>query len=125
MARVKGGITAAKRRRGILKMTKGYRFGRSTKVKQAKEAIFHAGKYAFAHRRDKKNDFRKLWNVRINAGLDTLGTITAAGKPLSYSKFIGSLNKAGIKVNRKMLSALAEHSPKTLERIVAKASLGA
>lgn len=124
MARVKGGVNSAKKRRGILKMTKGYRFGRSTKVKQAKEAIFHAGKYAFAHRRDKKNDYRKLWNVRINAGLDA-GKFEVGGKPLSYSKFIGSLNKAGIKVNRKMLSALAEHSPKTLERIVAKASLGA
>jgi large subunit ribosomal protein L20 len=123
MARVKGGVNSAKKRRGILAMTKGYRFGRSTKVKQAKEAIFHAGKYAFAHRRDKKNDYRKLWNVRINAGLDTLGTVVeATGKPLSYSRFIGALNKAGIKVNRKMLSALAEHSPKTLERIVAKVS---
>jgi large subunit ribosomal protein L20 len=117
MARIKGGVTAAKRRRGILKMTKGYRFGRSTKVKQAKEAIFHAGKYAFAHRRDKKNDFRKLWNVRINAGLDT-GAFEVNGKPLSYSKFIGALNKKGILVNRKMLAELAEKSPKTFERIV-------
>jgi large subunit ribosomal protein L20 len=122
MARVKGGVNSAKKRRGILAMTKGYRFGRSTKVKQAKEAIFHAGKYAFAHRRDKKNDYRKLWNVRINAGLDTLGTMTKEGKPLSYSRFIGALGKAEIKINRKMLSALAEHSPKTLERIVAKVS---
>jgi ribosomal protein L20 len=70
MARVKGGKTANKRRKNILAMTKGYRFGRSTKKAQAKEAIFHAGKYAFAHRRDKKNDFRRLWNVRINGGLD-------------------------------------------------------
>ena len=122
MARVKGGVNSAKKRRGILAMTKGYRFGRSTKVKQAKEAIFHAGKYAFAHRRDKKNDYRKLWNVRINAGLDTLGSMTKENKPLSYSRFIGALNKAEIKINRKMLSALAEHSPKTLERIVAKVS---
>jgi len=113
MARVKGGVSSAKRRKNILSMTKGYRFGRSTKVKQAKEAIFHAGKYAFAHRRDKKNDYRKLWNVRINAGLDQIGD----GK-LSYSKFVGALNKKGILVNRKMLSALAEKSPKTLERIV-------
>jgi large subunit ribosomal protein L20 len=121
MARVKGGVNSAKRRRNILSMTKGYRFGRSTKVKQAKEAIFHAGKYAFAHRRDKKNDYRRLWNVRINAGLDT-GTFEIAGKPLSYSKFIGMLNKAEIKINRKMLSALAEKSPATFGRIVAKVS---
>jgi len=117
MARVKGGVNSAKKRRGILAMTKGYRFGRSTKVRQAKEAIFHAGKYAFAHRRDKKNDYRKLWNVRINAGLDA-GGFEMNGKPLSYSKFIGALNKKGILVNRKMLSALAEKSPKTLERLV-------
>ena len=123
MARVKGGTTSAKTRRNVLKMVKGYRFGRSTKEKQAYEAIAHAGKYAFAHRRDKKNDFRRLWNVRINAGLDTLGTVVeATGKPLSYSRFIGALTKAGIKVNRKMLSHLAEYSPKTLERIVAKVS---
>jgi ribosomal protein L20 len=59
-------------RRNVLKMVKGYRFGRSRRSVQAREAIFHAGKYAFAHRRDKKNDFRRLWNVRINAGLDTM-----------------------------------------------------
>jgi large subunit ribosomal protein L20 len=113
MARVKGGKISAKRRRNVLSMTKGYRFGRSKKERMAKEAIFHAGKYAFAHRRDKKNDYRKLWNVRINAGLDQIGEGS-----LSYSKFIGALNKKGILVNRKMLSALAEKSPKTLERLV-------
>jgi len=113
MSRVKGGVNSLKRRRNVLKMVKGYRFARSKKERAAKEAIFHAGKNAFAHRRDKKNDFRKLWNVRINAGLDGIGD----GK-LSYSKFIGALNKKGILVNRKMLSMLAEKSPKTFERIV-------
>ena len=73
MARVKGGTTSLKRRKNVLKMVKGYRFGRSTKERMAKEAIFHAGKYAFAHRRDKKNDFRRLWNVRINGALDLGG----------------------------------------------------
>jgi len=80
MARVKGGVTAAKTRRNVLKMVKGYRFGRSTKEKQAYEAIAHAGKYSFAHRRDKKNDFRRLWTVHINAGLDGIN------EKLSYSK---------------------------------------
>ncbi len=117
MARVKGGIQSLKRRRNVLKMVKGYRFARSKKERAAKEAIFHAGKYAFAHRRDKKNDFRKLWNVRINAGLDQIGD----GK-LSYSKFIGLLGKASIKINRKMLSELAEKSPTTFERVVQKVS---
>ena len=112
MARVKGGKTSNKRRKNILAMTKGYRFGRSTKKRMAKEAIFHAGKYAFAHRRDKKNDFRRLWNVRLNAGLRQID------EKLSYSKFIGTLNKKGIKVNRKMLSELAMNSPAAFERFV-------
>ena len=108
MARVKGGIIAAKRRRNVLKMVKGYRFGRSKKERQAREAIVHAGKYAFAHRKDKKNDFRKLWNVRINAALGEH----------SYSTFIGGLKKKGILVNRKMLSQLAAERPDTFSRIV-------
>lgn len=112
MARVKGGKTSSKRRKNILAMAKGYRFGRSTKKRQAREAIFHAGKYAFAHRRDKKNDFRRLFNVRINAGLETVNG------ELSYSKFIGAMNKKGIKLNRKMLAELAEKSPATFERLV-------
>lgn len=114
MARVKGGKTSNKRRKNILAMTKGYRFGRSTKKRQAREAIFHAGKYAFAHRRDKKNDFRRLWTVRINGALD------ASGSPVSYSKLIGGLHKKGILINRKMLAELAAKSPETFARIVQK-----
>lgn len=93
-------------------MTKGYRFSRSKKERAAREAIVHAGKYAFAHRRDKKNDFRRLWNVRINAGLGEL----------SYSKFMGALNKKKILVNRKMLAALAEKSSETFSRLVKQVS---
>ncbi|MEI7719811.1 MAG: 50S ribosomal protein L20 [bacterium] len=122
MARVKGGVTAMKRRKNILAMTKGYRFGRSTKTKQAKEAIFHAGKYAFAHRKDKKNDYRRLWNVRINAGLDTSGAETKLGKPLSYSRLIDALKKANVTIDRKILATLAEISPATFDRIVKKVS---
>ena len=122
MARVKGGVTAMKRRKNILAMTKGYRFGRSTKTKQAKEAIFHAGKYAFAHRKDKKNDYRRLWNVRINAGLDTSGAQTKLGKPLSYSRLIDALKKANVTLDRKILATLAEVSPATFDRIVKKVS---
>ena len=122
MARVKGGVTAMKRRKNILAMTKGYRFGRSTKTKQAKEAIFHAGKYAFAHRKDKKNDYRRLWNVRINAGLDTSGAQTQLGKPLSYSRLIDLLKKANVALDRKILATLAEVSPATFDRIVKKVS---
>lgn len=112
MTRVKGGQHALKRRRNILGQTKGYRFGRSTKERQAREAIFHAGTYAFAHRRDKKNDQRKLWEVRINAVVRENG--------MSYSKFIGALKKANIALDRKILSDLAQNKPSSFAKIVEK-----
>ena len=114
MARVKGGKTSLKRRKNVLKMVKGYRFARSKKERAAKEAIFHAGKYAFAHRRDKKNDYRRLWTVRIGAGLQAI-----EGAP-NYSRLIDGLTKKKILVNRKMLAELAEKSPATFARIVKK-----
>ena len=95
-------------------MTKGYRHGRSTKKRQAREAIFHAGKYAFAHRRDKKNDFKRLWNVRINAALREIDA------KLSYSKFIGAANKKGLEINSKMLATLAQEKPEVFARLVAQ-----
>src|SRR6056297_2795519 len=83
MARVKGGIMANKRRRYILEQVKGYRFDRSKKKRAAREAIFHAGNHAFAHRKDKKNDFRQLWIARINAALTQ--------HDMKYSRFIKAL----------------------------------
>ena len=112
MTRVKKGVNALKTRRNILKQVKGYRFGRSTKERQAYEAIVHAGKYAFAHRRDKKADFRRLWNVRIGATLKTYG--------LSYSKFIHSLKKANILLDRKILADLAVNTPEIFAKVVEK-----
>ena len=112
MARVKKGVNALKTRRNILKQVKGYRFGRSTKERQAYEAISHAGTYAFAHRRDKKGDMRALWNVRISAVLKENG--------LSYSKFIGSLKKKNIELNRKMLSEIAAEYPESFKRVLTK-----
>jgi len=99
MSRVKRGTTALKRRKNVLKKTKGYRHGRSTKERQAKEAIAHAGTHAFAHRRDKKNDFRKLWNIKINAA-----TRSSEENPISYSKFIDKLKKNKIELDRKILA---------------------
>lgn len=110
MTRVKKAVNALKYRKNLLKMAKGYRFGRSKKERQAQEAVFHAGSYAFAHRRDKKSDFRKLWNVKINASLRQLGT--------TYSKFIDKLKKKGIALDRKILADLAENNPETFARIV-------
>jgi large subunit ribosomal protein L20 len=110
MTRVKKAVNALKGRKNILRKTKGYRFGRSTKEREAQEAIFHAGTYAFAHRKDKKGDRRRLWNVRINAALGPIGQ--------SYSKFIGALKKKNILVDRKILADLADKHPETFARLV-------
>ncbi len=99
-----------KRRKNILAQTKGYRFDRKSKERVAKEAIKHAGSYAFKHRRAKKRDFRQLFTLRINAGVRPLG--------LSYSKFIDALKKKNIALDRKSLSTLAKDYPETFERLV-------
>lgn len=112
MARVKGGVHAAKRRRNILEQTKGYRFDRSKKVRAAREAIFHAQLHAFAHRKDKKNDFRQLWITRINAALEQHG--------MKYSRFIKALKDKSIGLDRKVLATLAKDRPESFDRVVAK-----
>jgi large subunit ribosomal protein L20 len=112
MTRVKRGTISLKRRRNILKLAKGFRFGRSTKEKQAKEALYHAGNHAFNDRRKKKNNFRQLWQTQIGAAVKEEG--------LSYSKFIDALKKKNIGLNRKMLAHLAEHEADTFKKIVAK-----
>lgn len=96
-----------------MKQTKGMRHGRSTKERQAKDALLHAGSYSFAHRRDKKSHNRKLWNIKINAGARELG--------ISYSKLIDGLHKKNIMLDRKILSDFAEHHPKTFAKVVAAA----
>lgn len=114
MSRVKKGMNALKTRKNILKQVKGYRFRRSKTERNAYEAISHAGTYAFAHRRDKKGDFRRLWNVRINAAL------RAINPDHSYSRFMGALKKANISLDRKALATLAEESPEAFKKIVEK-----
>ncbi|MBU1293106.1 50S ribosomal protein L20 [Patescibacteria group bacterium] len=113
MARVKGGVASAKRRKNILLRAKGYRHGRSTKVRLAKESLVHAGKNAFNHRRDKKTDFRQLWIVRLNAAVRENGF-------KSYSTFINALKKAEIGLDRKVLATLAATEPEVFTRIVKK-----
>jgi len=110
MTRVKRGVIKNKRKHNILSQTKGFRFGRSTKVAQAKEALAHAGNYSFAHRKDKKADARSLWTTRINAAIRPLG--------MSYSKFIDALKKKNIEVDRKILSDICLKNPETFSRIV-------
>ena len=103
---------AQKRRRNILAEVKGYRQQRSKKKRVAREAIYHAQTYAFAHRKDKKNDFRQLWIVRLNAALRAAG--------MSYSTFIGTLKKKNILLDRKTLSEIAHERPETFARILAE-----
>ncbi|MEK7120988.1 MAG: 50S ribosomal protein L20 [Patescibacteria group bacterium] len=111
MTRVKRGTQSVKTRKYTLKKVKGYRHGRKSKERQANEAISHAGSYAFAHRRDFKNDMRRLWQVRISAESKKLG--------ISYSKFIGALKKKNVELDRKILADLAENHSQAFEAIVA------
>lgn len=104
---------AHKRKKNILKRAKGYRHGRSTKIKQAHEGLMKAGRYAFAHRRDKKNDFRSLWIVRLNAAVRENGHT-------SYSTFINKLKKSGIELDRKVLAQFAAEHPAIFTRLVKK-----
>lgn len=113
MTRVKGAVNALKSRRNILRRVKGFRNGRSTKERQAQEAIFHAGASAFAHRKDKKGDARNMWNVKISYALKEMGT--------SYSKVMGGLKKKGILLDRKILATLATENPETFAKVVALA----
>ena len=101
---------AQKRRRNILEQVKGYRLQRSKKKRVAKEAIYHAQLHAFAHRKDKKNDFRRLWTVRINAALAPFG--------LKYSRFIAALKTKNVTLDRKVLAELALTRPEAFARLV-------
>ena len=112
MARVKGGVPALKRRRKILSQVKGYRLGRSKKKRMAIEAIHHAHLHAFAHRKDKKNDFRRLWTVRLSAALEAAG--------LKYGTFMKTLKDKEVVLNRKMLATLAGEHPEAFARLLAK-----
>jgi large subunit ribosomal protein L20 len=110
MPRVKRATIALKRRRKVLKAAKGYRFDRSKKERAARTAILHAGVHAFTGRRDKKNDFRRLWQIQIGAAV----------KPfeLSYSRFINLLKQKNIQLDRKILAELAQNQPATFARLV-------
>lgn len=103
---------AQKRRRNILSQVKGYRFARSKKKRAAREAIYHAQLHSFAHRKDKKGDFRRLWITRINAAL--------LAHSIKYSRFIKALKDKGIALDRKVLATFAKDRPDTFARIVEK-----
>ena len=104
---------AQKRRKNILERAKGYRGVRSKKERYAHEALMRAGRYAFAHRRDKKTDFRQLWIVRLNAAVRENGH-------QSYSTFISKLKKTGFALDRKVLAQFASEHPEIFARIAKK-----
>ena len=106
-------MTALKRKNNMLERAKGYRSNRSTKIKFAHEALMRAGRYAFAHRRDKKTDFRQLWIVRLNAAVREQGH-------KSYSTFIAKLKKNNFALDRKVLAQFASERPEVFERIAKK-----
>ena len=110
MARVKRNSIAMKRRRNVLKAAKGYRFQRSKTEVMAKVAVKKAGAYAFAHRKDKKTDMRRLWTVRLNAFLRENGT--------TYSRFIAEATKKNMLVDRKIMATLSETNPETMKAII-------
>lgn len=111
MPRVKRGVQHVKRRKNLLEKTKGYMWGRKSKLRLARIAFLKAGVYAYRDRRNKKRDFRRLWHIRINAAVRQEG--------LSYSRFMDLLKKTKITLDRKILAGLASHHPEVFKQIVA------
>ena len=116
MTRVKNSVTTKARHKKVLKRAKGYFGSKHRLYKTAKEQLMHSGQYAFRDRRQKKRDFRKLWITRINAA--------CRENEISYSRFIEGLSKAGVEVNRKMLSEIAIADPKAFAELVKTAKKG-
>ncbi|KKU14967.1 50S ribosomal protein L20 [Candidatus Wolfebacteria bacterium RIFCSPLOWO2_01_FULL_45_19] len=109
MSRVKRGVTANRKRKKILSYTKGFRWGRKSKERAAKEALLHAWSHAFRGRKENKRNFRRLWNVKINAA--------ARINELTYGKFINLLKKKNIRLDRKILADLAQNEPAVFKKI--------
>ena len=113
MARIKGATMTRKRRNKVLKMAKGYYGSKSSLFKTAKQAVMKSGQYAYVGRKQKKRDFRRLWITRISAACKMNG--------MNYSTFMNGLNKAGIELNRKMLSEIAIADPAAFTALTEKA----
>ena len=116
MARVKNGAVTKARHKKVLKAAKGYFGSKHRLYKSAKEQLMNSGQYAFRDRKQKKRDFRKLWITRINAA--------CRQNDISYSRFIEGLTKAGVEINRKMLSEIAINDPKMFAELVKTAKDG-
>ena len=110
MARIKGAMMTRKRRKKVLKLAKGYYGAKSKHFKMAKQQVMKSGNYAYIGRKQKKRDFRRLWITRISAGCKANGT--------NYSTFMNGLKKAGITLNRKVLSEIAVSDPAAFTALV-------
>jgi large subunit ribosomal protein L20 len=117
MARVKGSVATHARRKKILNQAEGYFGSKHILFKTAKEQVLHSLRYAYVSRREIKRDYRKLWIKRINAGCRV--------NDISYSRFIDGLNKAGVKINRKMLSEMAISDPEGFKALCEQAKKAA
>ena len=116
MTRVRNGVVTKKRHKKILKEARGYFGSKHREFKSAKEQLMHAGQYAYRDRRQKKREMRKIWIVRINAACREYD--------ISYSRFIEGLNKAGLEINRKMLSEIAINDKEAFKNLVEVAKSG-
>lgn len=110
MTRVKRGVQKRKRKKKIIKQAKGYKWSRKSKYRAAKEALRHAWTYSYRDRRTKKRDFRRLWQIKINAICRENG--------ISYSRFINALKKSNIIIDRKILAELAQNYPDIFKKII-------
>lgn len=108
--RIKRGVTSHKRHKKVLAMTKGHRATRHSLYKRAKESMLHALSYAYAHRRDRKGDMRRLWILRVSAASRAQG--------LNYGQFIYGLKQAGVDINRKVLADMAVREPEAFANLV-------
>lgn len=112
MVRIKRGKIANKRKKHLLKYAKGFKWGRKSKIRLAKDAVFHALRYSYRDRKKNKGNFRKLWQIQIGAA--------CRQSEMSYSKFIAGLKKNKIELDRKVLSQLAQKNPEIFKEIAEK-----
>jgi large subunit ribosomal protein L20 len=110
LPRVKRGVTSHRRHKKVLAQTRGHRGTNSRLIKRAKESVLHSLSYAYAHRRERKGDMRRLWILRVNAACRAQG--------IKYSQFINGLKRSGIEINRKMLADMAVREPESFSNLV-------
>ena len=111
MPRVKGGVVTHRRHKKVLALTKGHRATKHSLYRRAHESMLKSLSYAYAHRRDRKGDMRRLWIMRVNAASRANG--------LTYGQFMGGLSKSGVEINRKVLADMAVRQPEVFAKLVA------